>query len=401
MKNLLVNNLNHTGNGISKEEGKIIFIEKSIPGDIVTIKNKIEYKNYSKATIDQIITKSKDRIIPKCPYYNECGGCQIMAMNYEKQLQYKKEKVQNIFKKYSNLDINPNIVPSYQFGYRNKITLQVQNGIIGLFKESSNTIIEISECFLVSDKINNLIKIIKKNINTKYLNKIMIREATSGLMVVFYGQVSKNEIVDNLKNYVSSIYINSKCIYGSSCLFDKLDKYNFRISPESFYQVNKLQTINLYNQVKTYLNKANNIMDLYCGTGTIGIYVSDKCKKILGIEINKSAIIDANKNKEINNIANINFRCGSVGKLISIKDKYDAIIVDPPRSGLDKKTRRILLNILPSKIIYVSCDPMTLSRDIQELSSNYELEDITLFDMFPNTYHVESVLLLSLKNVDK
>ena len=142
-------------------------------------------------------------------------------------------------------------------------------------------------------------------------------------------------------------------------------------------------------------------MDLYCGTGTIGIYVSDKCKKILGIEINKSAIIDANKNKEINNIANINFRCGSVGKLISIKDKYDAIIVDPPRSGLDKKTRRILLNILPSKIIYVSCDPMTLSRDIQELSSNYELEDITLFDMFPNTYHVESVLLLSLKNVDK
>lgn len=394
MEKLLITKLNHTGEGIAKANGKIIFIEKTIPGDIITIKNEIDCKSYSKAEIDKIIKKSQDRIIPNCPYYEECGGCQIMSMSYEKQLQYKSEKVQNIFKKYCDLNISPNIIPSLQFGYRNKITLQVKNGILGLLKSSSNTIVEIDKCLLISNNMNDIIKILKKNINTSELNKIIIKEATSGTMIIFYGEVSKEDVISNLKDYASSIYINSKCIYGNRTINDKLDKYTFSISPESFYQVNKAQTINLYNKVKEYLNKANNIMDLYCGTGTIGIFVSDKCKRILGIEINKSSIIDANKNKKINNIENINFKCGNVGDLINNKEKYNTIIVDPPRNGLDKKTRKEILKISPEKIIYVSCNPITLSRDIKELSTKYKLKDITLFDMFPNTYHVETIVLL-------
>ena len=390
---VLIDRLNDTGEGIGKINNEIVFVEKTVPGDVVEVENIIKHKNYLEASPAKIIKNSSKRIPAPCPYYEKCGGCQIMNLNYPGQLAYKKEKVINIFKKYGDITVNPNIVFDKEWHYRNKITLQAENNKIGLFKSKSNEIVEIDECLLISNSMNELIKFIKENIKLAGINQIMLREANNQHMVVFKGNIDNTEAL-KLKNKVDSIYINNNHIYGTKEITTTLEKYTFKISKDSFFQVNHNQTIKLYNKVKEYLNKKKKILDLYCGTGSIGIYVSDNCQSILGIEINKQAIKDANINKKINNIENISFKCGDVANIITSKDKYDTIIVDPPRSGLSKKTRKILLEISTNYIIYVSCNPITLVRDIKELSSKYELKDITLFDLFPNTYHVESISLL-------
>ena len=399
MDKIVIDGMNHTGDGISRVDGKVIFVSKTISGDIVSIKDRVEYKNYAKASIDTFIKKSEDRVSVKCPYYDLCGGCQIMGLSYDKQLDYKRDKVINIFKRYGDMDINPSIISSKQYGYRNKIVLQVQDGEIGLFKSSSNDIVAIDRCLLVSDNINRIIGIIKRDISVKLVNKIMIRESFYGVMVVFYGEVDENEVISSLKDCVTSIYVNSDCIYGDDFIVDKLGSYKFAISGEAFFQVNNGQTVKLYDKVLEYLgNDRNRVMDLYCGTGSIGIYASSKCNEVSGIEINESAVRNANMNKDINDIKNISFKCGDVSSLISSDDKYDALIVDPPRSGLDKRTKRIIMDIGSDIIIYVSCNPITLVRDINDLKDRYELRDITLVDMFPNTYHVECVILLQRKD---
>ena len=390
---VLIDRLNDTGEGIGKINNKIVFIEKTVPGDVVEVENIIKHKSYLEASPSKIIKNSSKRISAPCPYYEKCGGCQIMNLNYQEQLAYKKEKVINIFKKYGDITVNPNIVFDKEWHYRNKITLQVKQDKLGLFTSKSNEIVEIEECLLISNSMNKIIEFIKENIKLDGINQIILREADNQHMVVFKGNIVDKEAL-KLKSKVDSIYINNNHIYGTKKITTTLEKYKFNISKDSFFQVNHNQTIKLYNQIKKYLNKNSKILDLYCGTGSIGIYVSDNCISILGIEINKQAIKDANLNKKINNIENISFKCGDVANIITPKDKYDTIIVDPPRSGLSKKTRKILLEISTNYIIYVSCNPITLVRDIKELSSKYELKDITLFDLFPNTYHVESISLL-------
>lgn len=397
---VLIERLNDTGEGIGKINNKVIFIEKTVPGDLIEVKNITNHKNYSKGSVQKIIKKSPNRIKAPCPYYTECGGCQIMNLNYQDQLVYKKEKVINIFKKYGSIDIKPQIISDENWHYRNKITLQVKEGQLGLFMTKSKKIVEINNCLLVSKKMNELIQFIKENIKLNGLNQIIIREANNQHMVAFKGKISKEEAL-KLKVKVTSIYINDNHIYGDKTITAQLKQYKFNISKDSFFQVNYNEAIKLYDKVVEYLKNPQKVLDLYCGTGSIGIYASNHCQSIMGIEINKQAIKDANTNKNINNIKNISFKCGDVEELIKPEDIYDTIIVDPPRSGLSKKTKQILMNISSDTIIYVSCNPITLIRDIKELSTNYKLKDITLFDLFPNTHHVECVALLSLKTTEK
>ena len=398
MVKVLIESMNHTGEGIGKIDKKIVFVRKTIPGDYVEITNLNDYKKYYRADVKKIIEKSPKRIEAKCPYYDKCGGCQLMNMDYNNQLEYKKEKVINIMKKYANIDINPQIIPSEIYNYRNKITLQVQDGLLGLYESGSNKLIEINECLLATPKTNSIIKIIKNNLDLVTLNQIIIKDFSDNIMITFKGKITKEEVIPLLKDKVSSIYINDSCIYGEKSLIETLNSYKYFISSNSFFQINHNQTIKLYNQVIKYLDKKEeNVLDLYCGTGSIGIYISKYCQNITGIEINKSAIEDALKNKELNNIKNIKFKCGNVNKLLKNDNHYTTIILDPPRSGLDKQTINTLLNIKTKKIIYVSCDPITLSRDINTLKEKYQLKDITLLDLFPNTYHVESICLLERK----
>lgn len=391
---------NHTGEGLGRIDGKVIFIPKAIPDDKVLVKDIKDYKTYLKGTIDKIITPSPDRITPKCPYYSLCGGCQLMELSYEHQLKYKKNKVQNILKRYSNIDIELDILPSpKEFSYRNKITLQVNNGHLGLYQSNSNDLIEIDKCLLVSSNVNKLINLIKNNLDLTKVTNIMIREYNNDLMVQFIGNIDETIVINILSNYAKVIYLNDKLIYGAKNLEVKLGKYKYKVSPYSFFQVNYESATILYDKVTEYLGPNNSkVLDLYCGTASIGIYVSDCCKEIIGVEINDSSVKDANENIKLNNLNNIKVLKGDVGRVLKSGEEYDTIIVDPPRSGLDKKTKETLLKIKSKKLIYVSCDPITLARDLNQLKELYDIKDMVLVDMFPNTYHVESAILLQRKD---
>ncbi len=392
----LITDLNHLGQGITRIDNKITFVSKTVSGDIINLEITKSHKNYNEAKLLKIVKPSPDRIEYKCPYYNKCGGCNIANLEYTNQLKYKKEKVINIFKKYNKIDINPTIIASDEIlHYRNKITLQY-NEKLGLYEEKTHNIIEIEECLLMPQKVNDIIKLLNKyNYNTS-LQKIVIRIINNQVMINIIAKDISKSLIEILKNLDVSVYHNSKYISGNKVLIETLNNYKFSILPDSFFQINKKQTINLYNQIVEYANpqKEDKVLDLYCGVGTIGIYLSKYCKEVLGIEINKSSIENANINKKLNNVENISFIEADVSKVLSMKYKADIIIVDPPRSGLDKNTIETLIKINPKKIVYVSCDPITLSRDINLLKNNYILKDIKLYDMFPETYHVESVCVL-------
>ncbi len=393
-----IERINDTGEGVGVIDRQVVFVPKTVPGDIVNVCNIKKYKKYMRADVYDFVKKSCERVDVKCPYFEYCGGCQIMNIDYEEQLEYKKNKVMSIFKKYGDIDISPEIIFDMQYKYRNKIILEVRDGIMGLNKYHSHDIVKIDRCLLVSDNINKVIELVSNNLDLIKVNKLMIRESSNhDIMIVFYGSVNKEEVVNILGNIVTSIYINDKLIFGNDNINTSLGIYNYTLSPKSFFQVNNNITIKLYNKIFEYLGNSDNVMDLYCGTGSIGIYVSSKVNNILGVEIVKDAVENAKINKTINNIDNISFKCGDVEKIINSDDNYDTIIVDPPRAGLSKKTRDILLDIDSNRIIYVSCNPMTLIRDIKYLSIKYEFKDVTLFDMFPNTYHVECVLVLERK----
>ena len=401
---VVIEKMNHQAMGIAKINGKVVFVPKVIIGDIVDIDIVKERKKYSIGRGNKIIKNSTKRLDVLRPYYDICGGCSISAYTYQDELEYKVNNVIDIFKR-NEIDIKPNIIKSdNRYGYRNKITLQVSNGIIGLYEEDSNKIVDVDKCLLVSDKLNEIIDIIKKNINVNKCSKIVIRDTYYGIMIIFYGSVNNEEVIKYLDNRVVCIYTYDnkyKCIYGEKYLYEMIGEYKYRISPDSFFQVNSRTVNKLYNKVVEYAiedEKKDNLVDLYCGTGTIGIYLSKYFNSIIGIELNKQAVEDAKENARINDVNNIEFYAGDVGKIINGQIKADVIVVDPPRSGLDKRTKDIILKIKANKIVYVSCNPLTLARDIKELESGYDLGDITLVDMFPNTHHVESVILLQRKD---
>lgn len=393
-----VERMNHTGDGIVHFDNRVVFVKKAIAGDVVRLRDVKNFKNYATASISEIVRGSNKRVPVKCPYYDVCGGCQIMGLAYDEQLRYKKSVVVDIFKRYCDMEVQPNILASSQFGYRNKIVLHVLEGKIGFYCENSNELVEINECLIAKRGINDVLRLIQKEVDVRGCKKIMIRQAGEEKMVVFYGKINVLEVVEKLKDDVSSIYVFDKCVYGKECLRYSIGMFQFDVAPEAFYQVNDEGLIKVYDTICSYLgNRCGRVMDLYCGTGTIGIYCSSISDYVLGVEINKDAVSNAIRNKELNGVLAMDFRCGSVGQVIGDCEKYDVVIVDPPRGGLDKETIKNLLRILSDKIIYVSCNPITLARDVKQLSEKYDFVGLTLIDLFPNSYHVECCTLLRLK----
>ena len=385
----------HNGRGITYLNDKIVFVSNTIVGEDVEIKVLEDKKNYISADVAKYNKISPIREKNICPYFNICGGCDIMHLPYCEQLKFKQNKLIEIINKFYGGKVEiKDIISEKQYNYRNKVSLKVNNGL-GYYKKNSHDIINIDKCMLLDEDINKLIIILNK-IDLGKNKNIVIRKNTSGLMLVLEDKID----YDLIKKYVSSIYINDKKIYGED-LYEEMNGLRFIISPLSFFQVNKYNTINLYNKILDYCDLKGNevVLDLYCGTGTIGSFVSKKCNRVIGIELNKYAIEDALKNKKINNLDNIEFICGDSGKILK-NNKYkniDIVIVDPPRMGLSDLSINEILNINSKKIIYTSCDPVTLARDLKKLSEKYEVKEITPVDMFPNTYHVESVCVLEKK----
>ena len=393
---LIIEGLDHQGRGISKQNEKVYFIENALPNEEVEVEIIKEKKNIAEGKVIKYYKKNDSlREEPLCPYYGICGGCDIMHI--KNQNKYKQDKINNIIDKYANSNIKvEEVVELNKYNYRNKITLQVKNNKLGLYKKGSNDIVEINECLLVKEKINEIIKLIKENQKLDNINQIIIKSMEE-TMVTFITNKDININVDYLKKKVESIYINDKLVYGKNKIIAQMDKYKFLVSSNSFFQVNTPVATAMYKYIDSLIPKTNVIFDLYCGTGTIGIFVSNKADKVVGLEINKDAIKDANENKKINNLNNIDFYEANASNIKQKTNlKPDVIIVDPPRSGLDDKMIEDIKNLKPNKLIYVSCDPMTLARDLKKL--DYSIISIKGFNMFPNTYHVESVILLQRKD---
>ena len=216
-----ITKLNHSGEGIGYIDGKIVFIPKTIPGDIVEIKIIKEHKNYIEAIPTKYIEYSKDRVEIKCPYYKECGGCQLMGLPYPKQLEYKCNKAKNILNKYASLNLEPTITESNIYNYRNKITLQVENGNIGLYTSNSHDLIQIDKCHLISNNMNNIIPLIKE-LDLSNISQIIIREATNQLMIKFIGKINISTLTNKLSSKVDSIYLNKELIYGTPTITENL-----------------------------------------------------------------------------------------------------------------------------------------------------------------------------------
>lgn len=402
MKELEVNieKLDHYARGIARLDGKTIFVENALPCEKVIAKVVNEKKKFDEAVTSKILNESIERVNPICPYYNECGGCNTMHFNYDKQLEFKENKVKEVLKKFCDFDNIKSIVKSNQFNYRNKVTLQVKVKC-GYYKKKSYDIVPIDSCFIADEKINDIIKIVK-TIDLSGINQIVIRVTNNESMIVFYCEDNIKIDISNLNTVDTIIAISNKqeILKGKGYIEEEIHNIKYVISPTSFFQVNTLGMINLYNKVLEYADlKGNeNLLDLYCGTGTIGIYLSKYCGKVFGIEINKEAIKDALLNKKINNLSNIDFQAGDVKDILN-KNRFkpDIIVVDPPRAGLDKKVIDEIISLKPNRLVYVSCDVVTLARDLNLLKEKFDVIECTPVDMFPNTYHVESVVLLEKK----
>lgn len=384
-----IDKLSHDLRGITKIDNKITFIPKTLPEEVVNIRITKQKKKFNEGCLTTIIEESKDRVKYICPYYDICGGCDTGHILYSKSIMYKKDMVVDIFKRYCDMDVDMDIVYDEEniYNYRNKITLRVNDGKLALVGES---LVNIDYCYLVNDNINKVIGVLN-GICLDGIDEVIIR-GTDEIMVIIKGNIDNDKLIQILKDNVSSIFINGVKVFGNDYVMINVGNYRYAVYPDSFFQVNTKMISRLYDKVLEFAGKGDKLLDLYCGAGTIGIYLANNFNSVRGIEQNESAIKGANLNKGINDIKNISFVCEKASDINEIVE--DVVVVDPPRSGLDSTTIKRILDSRIERLIYVSCNPITLARDINILKDKYNLVGMSLFDMFPNTSHAECVCLL-------
>ena len=465
-----ITDMSETGEGIGKVDGYTLFVKDALIGDVVKAGLTKVKKNYAFARVAEIVTPSKDRITPPCEYHRQCGGCQIMAMSYDAQLKYKANKVKNDLIRIGGFESSfieeitePIIGMDNPYRYRNKaqypIGLSKDGEIIaGFYAGRTHNIIANTNCYLgVTENqqiLETVISFMKKCGVKPYdevsgkgvVRHVLIRKGfTTGeimVCVVINADSLKNSevLVDELKLVpgMTSICINinkkntnvilgdtCKTLWGEDTITDYIGDVKFKISPLSFFQVNPVQTKKLYEKAMEYAGcdledevsedmtgdilAGKNVWDLYCGIGTISLFLAKRAGHVTGVEIIPQAIIDAKENARINGIDNAEFFTGAAEDLAEeiLNGKVgdtsgiapDIIVVDPPRKGCDEKLLNTILSVKPERVVYVSCDPATLSRDLKILceSGTYELKKVCPVDQFPNSVHVETVCLLSRK----
>ena len=371
-----------------------------------------------------------------CPHAKKCGGCQLLNLSYEEQLKHKQEETIRLLGKFCHVE--EIIGMENPYNYRNKAQYAFGRGrkgetVAGVYQSSTHKIVDIEKCMLTDPKADEIANTVKKllrsfklkpydeNTRQGFLRHVLVKTAfkSGEVMVVLVTATPQfpskrsfinalvgrhpeiTTIVQNVNDKFTSMVLGNKSevLYGDGKITEELCGLKFRISPKAFYQINPIQTEILYNKALEYANLGENdtVFDIYCGIGTISLFLAQKATKVYGIEIVDDAINDANKNKELNNKNNIEFILGKTEDNIDKFKDIDLIIVDPPREGLDKKTKDNLLRINPKEIVYVSCEASTLMRDLNDLKNNYNIKEISVCDMFPNTYHVETICLLEKK----
>ena len=435
----------YEGEGIAKIDGYTIFIPQAIKRERVRILILKTTVSHAYGKLIDIIEPSQNRVEADCYTYKRCGGCNLRHIKYIETLNIKREKVQNLVNKtlMQKIEVKNTIEMKEPYYYRNKAQYPIgvdnnQIPILGIYANRTHNIIQIDECLIqnpISLKIakfileyikNNRISVYNENNQKGLIRHIIIKIGikTNEVMciLVINGNSFKQEmelsdqlvkefpniktIIKNINKKNTNVILGNKNynLFGNGYIYDKLENYTFKISPMSFYQVNPIQTEILYKIAieKAKLTGEEVVFDLYCGIGTIGIFVSKYAKKVYGIEIVEQAIEDAKENAKINKISNIEFMTGDVGKvleslIIAKKQFPDVMFLDPPRRGLDNETIRNILKYKPKKVIYISCNPATLIRDLKSLEDKYNIKEIQPVDMFPFTSHVECCAVMTLK----
>lgn len=381
---VIIESVDDIGNGVTRINNIVVFVPYTLSNEKVKIKIVSISKRFAVGKVIEFITKSDKRCEVKCNCYNECGGCNFLHINFNDELSIKINYINKLF----NTNINT-VLTNNEYNYRNKATFHIKDGKIGYYSEKTNNIIEINNCLLLDNRINDIYNYLKEH-ELSTISEVIIRVTTKDIMIVFKGE--KYDINDIINHFnITSIYLNDKLIYGESYIIEEIDNIKYSIYPDSFFQVNKDNMKIMYDKAREYAGYGNNLLDLYCGTGTIGIYLKDNFKHIDGIEINKDSIKNANINKKLNNINNIKFISGDAS--IAKNNNYDVIIVDPPRSGLSKKVINFLNKSNAKRIVYISCNPKTLRRDI-DLLNNYKMVKLEIINMFNKTKHIESIMVL-------
>ena len=381
--NIIIERLDDNGRGIGYIDNKIIFIPNSLTSEIVDVEITKETSKYYEGKVINYIKVSDKRIESVCPYFGLCGGCNLLHMDYEETIEYKKNKVKNILKKFANLNLDIEVVKNEkELGYRNKIELKIENNLWGYYNSNTHNFVSVNKCFLASDSINKVIEY-KELINIKN-GSITIRSNYNNEILISINSEDSVEInIDELKKNIKlvGIIINDNVYYGESFFIEKYNDKLFKVNYNSFFQINKYITNKMISILNDNLS-GNTLLDLYCGVGFLGLSISNKFNKIYGIEINKNSIIDATYNAKINKIDNTYYLCGDTSKVIDkIKDKIDVMIIDK-----NAKT-----------LAYISCDPISLSRDLNRLKEIYDIKKIYILDMFSYTYHIESICLMTKK----
>jgi len=383
------------GNGVCKVDNFVVFVPGTIKDEIVEFEIIKLFDNYGIGKLLDIKKSSQKRVSNHCKYANECGGCSYQHIDYLEEVKIKREQIEKLFK----VD---DFIFNEHLNYRNKVTFKVEftNKLIyGFYKKGTHELISIGECNIINDYANKIIKkVIDKlnDMNVKDVYEIIIRYFTStkeGMVIIKSSNDINSFVIDSVNSIILLKDNEEKVLYGENYIFDIINGIKYKVSANSFYQVNNFMTSSLYNVAISMgsFNKEDIVMDAYSGAGTIALQISDKVKKVYGVEINKDAIKNANYNKKINNKNNVEFIQGDVVK--NMKKDINKLIVDPPRSGLNKK---FIKSINVNTIIYISCNAKTQKRDCDLLiKKGYKINKVVMVDMFPRTMHTEVVVLLT------
>lgn len=439
---LTVTSMTAQGSGVGKTaDGMVIFVPQTAVGDVLKVRILKNKKTYAYGKIEEIIQPSENRIEADCKEFYRCGGCTYRHIDYNSELEIKFNRVKDAVTRiggFSDVKINPVVANENVNRYRNKAQIPVgmgKNGIeFGFYANHSHRIIACDDCYLQPELFGKVVEITREfMLETNQLpydeatgkgklRHIYIRygEATDELMICYVvngnGLKQEDVLVAKLKETLpnlKTVVVNSnrentnvvlgkknRTLYGNGYITDILCGLKFKISPHSFYQVNRLQAEKLYTIAKNYadLKGGEVLLDLYCGTGTIGLTMADKCKSLIGVEIVPQAIEDANINAELNGVDNARFICGDAGfaadSLKKENIRPDVVIIDPPRKGCSPDLVATVCEMSPKRIVYVSCDPETLARDLKIFGEQYSIKEITPVDLFSRTPHVENVVLL-------
>ena len=441
---MTITGIGSNGEGVGRINNFTVFVPYALPGEQLDVTIQTSKKNYAIGKIIRIITTSPQRIAPRCGLYYECGGCQLQHLSYDAQLKIKQQQVKDAVErigKQKNLLIHPTLGAKQPWNYRNKMQFPIgmdkKRVILGCFSQGSHNIVDTRDCYIQKETNNNIANAIRdavqklgisiydedKHIGT--LRHIVGRVSETGDCMVILVTATKDlhhskelvkllrqrlpklaSVQQNIQTYRNNVIMGREThlLWGKPSIKDSLGTLTFHISPRSFFQVNTSQAAVLYQKALEYANLTGHetVIDAYCGTGTITLFLAQKARKVYGIEIVKPAILDAQKNARDNHVKNAEFIVGDatiVMPQLYKKGVYpDVVVVDPPRAGCTPTVLKTFANMHPKRIVYVSCNPASLARDIAILADlGYKTEQIQPVDMFPQTCHVESVALIQRK----